>query len=80
MRSNGGADQRRALELVAEELEARDFDKALARRARDLAWSEDVPPVSKTRVLATQVRAAIVVDEPEDDGTGEGEEANAPVA
>ena len=75
VRSNGGADQRRALELVAEELEARDFDTALARRARDLAWSEDVPPVSKTRVLATQVRAAIVVDEPEDDGTDEPGEA-----
>ena len=80
MRSNGGADQRRALELVAEELEARDFDPALARRARDLAWSEDVPPVSKTRVLATQVRAAIVVEEPEHNGSEAGDEDNAPVA
>ncbi len=69
VRSNGGADQRRALELVAEELEARDFDPLLARRARDLAWSEDVPPVSKTRVLATQVRAAIVVHGPRPTGT-----------
>jgi hypothetical protein len=81
VRSNGGADQRRALELIAEELEARDFDAALARRARNLAWSEDVPPAVQTRGLATEVRAALVVDEPaQADETIDGEEGDAPPA
>jgi hypothetical protein len=77
VRSNGGADQRRALELVAEELEAR-AEWPLARRARRMAWAEDVPAVTQTRGLATEVRAAIVVDGPEElEGSGE-EEGDAP--
>lgn len=81
VRSNGGADQRRALELIAEELEARDVDGALARRARNLAWSEDVPPAVQTRGLATEVRAALVVDEPaQADRTIDAEEGDAPPA
>jgi len=67
-RANGAADQRRALELVAEEMQARG-DVPLARRARGMAWSEDVPAVEDTRGLATNVRAALadVDEEPVDD-------------
>lgn len=57
-RANGAADQRRALELVAEEMEAEeDGDLKIARRARALAWSEETPTVDETSALATQVRA-----------------------
>jgi hypothetical protein len=68
VRANGAADQRRALELVAEEMEARG-DVPLTRRARGMAWSEDVPAVEDTRGLAANVRAALadVDKEPEDD-------------
>jgi hypothetical protein len=61
--ANGAADRRRALELVAEEMEERG-DLRLARRARGMAWSEDDPAVVETRGLAAQVRALIAEDEP----------------
>jgi hypothetical protein len=68
VRANGAADQRRALELVAEEMEARG-DVSLTRRARGMAWSEDVPAVEATRGLATSVRSALadMDEEPEND-------------
>jgi hypothetical protein len=60
VRVNGAADQRRALELVAEELELAEWgDPTLARAARALAWSEDIPPVHETTGLAARVRAAL---------------------
>ena len=61
-RLNGSADQRRALELVAEEMELRG-EQRLARKARGMAWSEDVPACEETRGMAAQVRAAIAEDE-----------------
>ena len=60
MRVNGAADQRRALELVAEELERAAWgDPTLANTARALAWSEAVPPVDQTSELAARVRAVL---------------------
>jgi len=60
IRVDGAADQRRALELVAEELELADWgDRDLARAARALAWSEGVPPIQETTRLATRVRTAL---------------------
>jgi hypothetical protein len=60
VRDDGPADQRRALELVAEELELADWgDPELGKTARVLAWSEDVPHVSATSDLAARVRSAI---------------------
>lgn len=60
IRVDGAADQRRALELVAEELELAEWgDRDLARTARALAWSEGVPPIERTTQLATRVRAAL---------------------
>ena len=49
--ANGGQDRRRALELVAEEVE-RWGDDDLALSARTLAWSEDSPEGDETRALA----------------------------
>ena len=76
VRANGAADQRRALELVAEELEERG-EREIARTARTLAWSEDVPPVTETTGLAARVREAIEVPEEEDEAVavveGEGD-------
>ena len=69
VRVNGAADQRRALELVAEELELAEWgDPDLARAARALAWSKDVPPVEKTSGLAARVRSVLpeIEDTPED--------------
>jgi hypothetical protein len=54
-RVDGAGDQRRALELVAEELDAYG-DADLAGKARVLAWSQDVPGVEQTNALAAQVR------------------------
>lgn len=62
--ANGAADRRRALELIAEEMEARG-EMRIARRARGMAWSEDVPVVSQTRSLAGQVRGVLAAEEPE---------------
>jgi hypothetical protein len=60
VRSDGAAEQRRALELVAEELELAEWgDQDLARAARALAWSEGVPPVDQTNRLASRVRSAL---------------------
>jgi hypothetical protein len=60
IRVDGAADQRRALELVAEELELAEWgDPDLARTARGLAWSRDVPPVAETAGLAARVRASV---------------------
>ena len=72
IRTDGAADQRRALELVAEELELADWgDRDLARTARALAWSEDVPPIEETTQLAARVRTALPVrDEPSENGDG----------
>jgi hypothetical protein len=64
IRTDGAADQRRALELVAEELELEDWgDRDLARTARALAWSEEVPPIEETTRLAARVRSALPVRE-----------------
>ena len=58
VRTNGAGDQRRALELVAEELdEWGDVD--LAGSARALAWSVGVPGVEQTTALAARVRAEL---------------------
>jgi hypothetical protein len=55
--ADGAEDRRRALELVAEVLDADHAD--LARAARSLAWSEDDPLVEQTSGLATRVRTTI---------------------
>jgi hypothetical protein len=72
IRSNGAAAPRRALEQVAEQLELSDWgDPKLARTARVLAWSEDVPPVEETTTLAARVRSVLpAVEEPEEGGDG----------
>jgi hypothetical protein len=60
VRVDGASGQRRALELVAEELELAEWgDPDLARTARVLAWSEGVPRISETSRLAARVRTAI---------------------
>jgi hypothetical protein len=60
IRADGAADQRRALELVAEELELADWgDRDLARTARALAWSQGIPPAAETARLAARVRTAL---------------------
>ena len=60
VRVDGAANQRRALELVAEELErAARGDPTLAQTARALAWSEGVPPVDQTTELAGRVRSVL---------------------
>jgi hypothetical protein len=65
VRVDGASDQRRALELVAEELEnASAGDRSLANAARALAWSEGIPPVQQTTELAARVRAVLDVLEP----------------
>lgn len=64
IRVDGAADQRRALELVAEELELADWgDRDLARTARALAWSQGVPPANETTRLAARVRTALPREE-----------------
>lgn len=57
---NGSADRRRALELVADELAARDH--VLASAARALAWSEDTPPDRETKALAARARDALALE------------------
>ena len=54
-RVDGAGEQRRALELVAEELDAYG-DADLAGKARVLAWSPDEPGIEQTNALAAQVR------------------------
>lgn len=56
--TNGAvADRRRALELVARELDAHE-ERALAERARRLAWSKDAPEPADASAFASSVRAA----------------------
>ena len=69
IRVDGAADQRRALELVAEELELAEWgDRDLARTARALAWSQGIPPVVETTRLAARVRAELPEPLALDDG------------
>ena len=73
IRVDGAADQRRALELVAEELELADWgDRDLARTARALAWSEGVPPADETTQLAARVRTALPQEEASAELNGNG--------
>ena len=73
IRVDGAADQRRALELVAEELELADWgDRDLARTARALAWSEGVPPAKETTRLAARVRTALPREEESAELNGNG--------
>ena len=58
-RANGGADQRRSLELVAEVLAERGEEDGLAEAARALAWSPTAPGPDMTKNLASRVRAAL---------------------
>jgi hypothetical protein len=58
VRADGAGDQRRALELVAEELDEWG-DADLAGAARVLAWSAGVPRVEQTTALAARVRAEL---------------------
>ena len=58
VRTDGAGDQRRALELVAEQLEEWG-DPDLSSAARVLAWSEGVPAIQQTTALAARVRAEL---------------------
>ena len=58
VRLDGAGDQRRALELVAEELDEWG-DVELAGAARVLAWSVGAPRVEQTTALAARVRAEL---------------------
>ena len=75
--ANGAADRRRALELVAEEMEARQ-EFPIARRARMMAWSEDTPTLAETSGLADSVRAQLALLEPDEPEEEAEEEADAP--
>jgi hypothetical protein len=57
-RVDGAADQRRALELVADALAERGNPK-LASTSRALAWSRPVPAINETNGLAVQARSAL---------------------
>lgn len=73
-RSDGAGEQRRALELVAEELE-KWGDADLSGSARMLAWSPDVPGVEQTTALAARVRAELdqaLLERAELDRNGDG--------
>ena len=56
VRANGGADERRALELVAAGL-VEHGELKLAQAARALAWSEPVPGLEATGGLAVRARS-----------------------
>jgi hypothetical protein len=59
--TNGSESRRRALELVADEVEELgEADLALA--ARSLAWSPDAPEIPATRALAGRVRSTLGVE------------------
>jgi hypothetical protein len=73
--SNGAADRRRALELVAAELAGRGSPD-LARVARTLAWSRQLPPPERTTPLAEEARPALGLAGAEDEDA----EADAPDA
>lgn len=53
--SNGAPERRRALELVADEVESWG-DTALATTARSLAWSEHAPESATTKAFAAELR------------------------
>jgi hypothetical protein len=53
--SNGAPERRRALELVADEVETWG-DTALATTARSLAWSEHAPESATTKAFAAELR------------------------
>src|ERR671918_2197118 len=57
---NGTESRRRALELVADEVEGVDVELALA--ARSLAWSPHAPEVPATRALASRLRDRLEVN------------------
>lgn len=57
---NGTESRRRALELVADEVERVDVELALAARA--LAWSPHAPEVPATRALASRLRDRLEVN------------------
>jgi hypothetical protein len=57
---NGTESRRRALELVADEVERVDVELALA--ARSLAWSPHAPEVPATRALASRLRDRLEVN------------------
>jgi hypothetical protein len=57
-RAEGTSERRRALELVAEELEAWG-DEELSGAAKVLAWSPGAPPRERTAELAAMVRAEL---------------------
>ncbi|MGH3143469.1 MAG: hypothetical protein ACRDO9_10105, partial [Gaiellales bacterium] len=69
--------RRRALELVAEEMEVRE-EFPLARRARMMAWSEETPTLAETSGLAESVRAQLALLEPEKNEEEEEDDAPAP--
>ena len=74
-RADGAGEQRRALELVSEELE-KWGDAALSRAARALAWSPDVPGVEQTTALAARVRSEldrVLFERSELDRNGDGD-------
>lgn len=62
----GPAEQRRALELLADEL-ARTGGNGLVEDARELAWSESPPSANAIRTLEGRVRA--VIERGADDGS-----------
>src|SRR5204862_6464890 len=56
--ARGAADQRKALELLAAELESQG-EPPLAGQARELAWSQTAPEPEAARTLAASVREVI---------------------
>lgn len=79
--ADGTEDRRRALELVAEELEQADWgNRELARSAKALAWSPESPPLDRTSDLAARVRSVLPANEDEDEANesdGRGSDADA---
>lgn len=60
IRGDGAAGRRRALELVAEELERTEpGEPELAGAVRAIAWSEELPDAAETSRLAARLRAAL---------------------
>lgn len=70
-RRDGAGERRRALELVAGELEARGDDD-LAGIARALAWSSSAPESSRTAALAARARRALAPERADRDADERG--------
>jgi hypothetical protein len=68
--TDGAADRRRALELVAAELRGRGNDH-LADLARGLAWSRQTPAHERTSGLAEEARPALGLDAQEEEEVAE---------